>query len=70
MFWHGGIHYVFGAGARVCPGELFAIERSRIFFAVLLWGYEIFPEGEIDLSVETGVEEEVLVVFVEEFQGL
>ncbi|KAH6662075.1 cytochrome P450 21 [Halenospora varia] len=49
--------YSFGAGRRSCPGEQFAMSSILVTFALLLWAYDIVPEGEMDISVETGMHE-------------
>ncbi|KAK5661856.1 hypothetical protein OQA88_9960 [Cercophora sp. LCS_1] len=49
--------YTFGAGRRSCQGEQFAVNSIHITFVLILWAFDIVPEGELDLSVETGMHE-------------
>ena len=51
----------FGVGRRACPGDQLALYQLRVTIAVLLWGYDIVAEGELDCSPETGMLEGLAV---------
>lgn len=46
--------YVFGAGRRVCPGDLWAQSTFMIMAAKLVWAFDVVAKGELDFSIETG----------------
>jgi len=53
--------HVFGVGRRACPGDNIALYQLGITIAVLLWAFDIVPDGEIDCTPETGMLEGLAV---------
>ncbi|KAK4445240.1 cytochrome P450 71B10 [Podospora aff. communis PSN243] len=47
--------YAFGVGRRECPGQQYGLDALHVAFALILWAYDILPDGELDMSPETGI---------------
>lgn len=47
-------NYAFGSSRRQCPGDVFAVTSVLVVAAKLVWGFELEPQGPLDLSVESG----------------
>ncbi|CAI6339314.1 unnamed protein product [Periconia digitata] len=54
--------YTFGSGRRICPGVEFATTSLLLAASKLLWAYDILPPpGGVDVSIETGFEDGVVI---------
>ena len=61
-------HYAFGTGRRICAGIDFAERELFIAVSKILWAFDIQPgidengnEREIDIDLETGFQEGIIV---------
>nr|UYO77214.1 cytochrome P450 [Trichoderma crystalligenum] len=46
--------YTFGVGRKECLGKDYFFQNARIACSLILWAFDIVPDGPLDLNVQTG----------------